>query len=168
MSTIGPETLGRLFREHGPALRLFARQWGPGADDLVQEAFLTLVRQPRLPDPVRPWLYRVVRHRAIEAARAARRRRGREAVAAPREAWFTAADDQLDADDATAALAELPVALREIIVARLWGGLTFEEVAHLVGCSLTTAHRRYQQGLAELRSRLEGPCPPHPISRSAT
>ena len=35
---------------------------------------------------------------------------------------------------------------REAIVARLWGGLTFEEIARLQGCSLTTAHRRYQSG----------------------
>ena len=44
---------------------------------------------------------------------------------------------------------------REAIVARLWGGLTFEEVARLQGCSLTTAHRRYQAGLARLHARLE-------------
>ena len=43
-----------------------------------------------------------------------------------------------------------------MIVARLWGGLTFEEVGRLAGCSPPTAHRRYQAGLAELRERLEG------------
>jgi DNA-directed RNA polymerase specialized sigma24 family protein len=46
--------------------------------------------------------------------------------------------------------------LREVIVARIWGGLTFDEIAQLVGCSLPTAHRRYQTGLTELRTRLDG------------
>ena len=46
--------------------------------------------------------------------------------------------------------------LREVIVARLWGGLTFEEIAQLVGCSLPTAHRRYHVGLTELRERMDG------------
>jgi RNA polymerase sigma-70 factor (ECF subfamily) len=50
----------------------------------------------------------------------------------------------------------LPLELREVIVARLWGGLTFEAVAALAGTSVPTAHRRYQAGLAQLRERLEG------------
>jgi RNA polymerase sigma-70 factor (ECF subfamily) len=53
-------------------------------------------------------------------------------------------------------LAELALELREVIVARLWGGLTFAEIAEMVGCSLATAQRRYQAGLIELRERLEG------------
>jgi RNA polymerase sigma-70 factor (ECF subfamily) len=53
-------------------------------------------------------------------------------------------------------LAELASELREVIVARLWGGLTFAEIAELVGCSLATAQRRYQAGLNELKERLEG------------
>ena len=36
---------------------------------------------------------------------------------------------EIDAGEATRLLAELPLELREVIVARLWGGLTFEEVA---------------------------------------
>jgi DNA-directed RNA polymerase specialized sigma24 family protein len=51
----------------------------------------------------------------------------------------------------------LPLEQREVVVARIWGGLTFEELAHLVGCSLPTAHRRYQAGLVALRERLKGP-----------
>ncbi len=83
MSGIGPDTLGRLFREHGPALALFARQWGSGGEDLVQDAFLALARQGRLPEPVLPWLYRVVRNHAIIRARSVQRRRRREAAVAP-------------------------------------------------------------------------------------
>ena len=46
-------------------------------------------------------------------------------------------------------------------MARLWGGLTLEEVARLQGCSTTTAHRRYRAGLARLQERLACPteCP---------
>ena len=54
------------------------------------------------------------------------------------------------------------VDVREVIGARLWGGLTFDEVARLVGCSLATAHRRFQAGLTELRMRLEGQWIPDP------
>jgi len=160
MGMIGPELLGRLFDAHAAALRLYARQWcdGSDAEDAVQEAFLSLSRQSSLPDQAGAWLHRVVRNAAISAARGRSRRHRREARAASGEAWFSSVDDQLDARSATRHLAELELDCREVIVARLWGGLTFDQIARLQGCSLTTAFRRYQQGLAQLHERLERPC----------
>jgi RNA polymerase sigma-70 factor (ECF subfamily) len=161
MGPITPETLGRLYRQHAPALRLFARQWA-AAEDVVQEAFLKLARQVPPPEQPLPWLYTVVRNEALAARRGDARRRQREVRAGAAEAWFVRADDRLDAAEATRALAELHLELREVVVARVWGGLTFDEIARLVGCSLPTAHRRYQAGLTQLHARLEGRCTPTP------
>jgi RNA polymerase sigma factor (sigma-70 family) len=102
------------------------------------------------------WLYRVVRNTALAADRAAARRRRRESKVSNTEAWLTAVDDHVDAQQAAHLLAGLSLPLREVIVARVWGGLTFEEIAQLVGCSLPTAHRRYHAGLTELRERMDG------------
>jgi RNA polymerase sigma-70 factor (ECF subfamily) len=157
MPRIAPEELGRLYREHAPALRLYARQWPAGDEDLVQDAFVKLALQSPPPEQVLPWLYRVVRNGALAAGRGEARRRRRQDRASAPEAWFAAADDRLDGREATRLLAELPLEQREVVVARIWGGLTFEEVARLAGCSLPTAHRRYQAGLVALRERLEGP-----------
>jgi RNA polymerase sigma-70 factor (ECF subfamily) len=151
-----PEELGRLYREHAPALRLYARQWAAGAEDLVQDAFVKLAQQSPTPEQVLPWLYRVVRNGGLEAGRGHSRRRRRENRASAGEAWFSTADDCLDGREASRLLAELPLEQREVIVARIWGGLTFEEIARLTDASLPTAHRRYQVGLAQLRERLEG------------
>ena len=158
MPSIDPDILGRLYRQHAPALRLYARQWPWCGEDLVHDAFVKLAQQSPPPERVLPWLYGVVRNGAFAAHRAAVRRRGREGEASTPEAWFAAVDDQLDARDAVRLLAGLDLELREVIVARLWGGLTFDEIAKLVGCSLPTAHRRYQSGLTELRERLDGRC----------
>lgn len=46
MAGIGPEILTRLLDEHGAALVLYAQQWCDTPEDVVQEAFLALVRQP--------------------------------------------------------------------------------------------------------------------------
>jgi RNA polymerase sigma-70 factor (ECF subfamily) len=161
---IGPENLGRLFDEHAAALVLFARQWCEAPEDIVQDAFVALARQEREPDRPAAWLYRVVKNGAIAAVRQSRRRRRREERSAIREcepglggSWFAATDDRIDAAHASHLLAELEPEVRELIIARLWGGLTFEEAARLQGCSLTTAHRRYQAGLARLHARLEDP-----------
>jgi RNA polymerase sigma-70 factor (ECF subfamily) len=104
---------------------------------------------------VLPWLYRVVRNQGLADRRSAARRRQREQKGSSPVAWFDAVDDQLDAREATRLLAELELEQREVIVARLWGGLTFAEIAPLIGCSLATAQRRYQAGLMELKKWLE-------------
>jgi RNA polymerase sigma-70 factor (ECF subfamily) len=156
MPAIDADNLGRLYRQHAPALRLYARQWGVAGDDLVHDAFMKLAQQSPPPELILPWLYQVVRNGAMAAARASTRRRRREdAVSAP-EAWFDLSEEKLEAHDAVRLLAELAVELREVIVARIWGGLTFEQIAQIVGCSLPTAHRRYRAGLVELQQRLDG------------
>jgi len=95
MGSIGPELLGRLFDAHAAALRLYARQWceGSDAEDVVQEAFLSLARPSLLPDQVGAWLHRVVRNAVISAARSRHRRLQREARASSGEAWFSSVDD---------------------------------------------------------------------------
>jgi RNA polymerase sigma-70 factor (ECF subfamily) len=156
---MGPERLGYLIDRHAAALELYARQWCICPEDVVQEAFLKLSRQAAEPPLVAAWLYRVVRNAAVSAGRSERRRQFHESVAS-REGWF--AEDpagRLDAAALTVALRSLAPDEREVIVAHLWGGLTFEEIAEVSGSSAATAHRRYASGLNELRTRLKLPCP---------
>src|SRR5262245_25806381 len=162
---MGPELLGRLVDAHAAALVLYARQWCAAPEDVVQEAFLKLVQKAPPSDPV-PWLYRVVRNAAVSAGRADRRRRHHEAAAAARSpAWFVAPDAAgLDAEAAAAALRSLPLDEREVTVAHLWGGLTFDQIGELAGCSASPAHRRYVAGLSALRERLGVPCPNKPTT----
>jgi RNA polymerase sigma factor (sigma-70 family) len=113
-----------------------------------------------MPRDVVPWLYRVVRNAAIDAGRGARGRQRREASVARPDRWFVEpAVDELGADEAVAALERLPLEQREIIVARLWGGLNFEQIAEVAGCSASTAFRRFSAGIDALRKELGWPCP---------
>ncbi|MBL8863934.1 MAG: sigma-70 family RNA polymerase sigma factor [Gemmataceae bacterium] len=151
--------LAELIDRHAAALALFARQWCTAPEDVVQDAFCRYVLQS--PPPVDPtaWLFRVVRNLAIDAGKTERRRRAREGRVAKVE-WFAEREiDGLDAEAAVAALEALPAEPREVIVARLWGGLTLEQVAVATGCSVSTAHRRYEAGIAVLRERLGAACP---------
>ena len=167
MNGVDPARLAELLDEHGPALELFARQWCRSPGDVVQEAFLRLIHQRAWPDNAVAWLYTVVRNGAISAARGERRRAKHESLAAEHACeWFLALDEPaLDAETAAAALAQLPMEEREVIIAHLWGGLSFDQVATLVGTSSSSAHRRYQSGLAKLRAELEATCPKDSRSR---
>ena len=146
--------LGELLDRHGPPLVLFARQWTTSPEDVVQEAFLKLVRLNQPPDDPIAWLYRVVKNGSLDAAKADRRRKAREVAAHPGR-WFVEPDvDGLDAAAAVAGLSAVPLDEREAIIARLWGELTFEQIAQVANCSASTAFRRYEAGIAALRQTL--------------
>jgi RNA polymerase sigma-70 factor (ECF subfamily) len=156
---MGPDQLGRLVDDHAAALVLYARQWCSAPEDVVQEAFIKLAAHNPT-EPV-PWLYKVVRNAALSAARSERRRQRHERESATRApVWFVpAVGKRLDEESATAALQSLPEEQREIIIAHLWGGLTFEQISGLTGTSSSSAHRCYLAGLSALRERLGVPCP---------
>ena len=99
-----------------------------------QDAFLKLVKIRHAPDDPPAWLYRVVRNAAWMRPRLIA---GGSGVSLPRPtSWFVEPEiDGLDAEKAVASLERLPAELRETIVARLWGGLTFEQIAGVSGCS---------------------------------
>lgn len=158
---IDSELLGRLLDEYGPALALYAAQWTDAADDCVQEALVELARQATVPEHVVAWLYRVVKHRALNAMRSATRRRRREAEATVARLRVTglAAADPLDALAVAEALERLDAERREVVVMRVWGGLSFEEIAEASNVSTSTAHRRYHEALDQMRQVLEPPCP---------
>jgi RNA polymerase sigma-70 factor (ECF subfamily) len=157
MPGVSPAMLGELLDRHAAALVLFARQFCRSPEDAVQEAFMQLARQAEAPDEPAAWLFRVVRNGALSAARAEHRRSKHEAAAAATRTsvWFLPSEaDRLDALSAGEALAELALEEREIIVAHLWGGLTFRQIGELAGISAATAFRRYEAALCTLRARV--------------
>lgn len=162
---IDAELLGRLLDEHGAALALYASQWTEGADECVQEALVELARQPQPPNHPAAWLYRVVKNRALNMARGARRRRERESRAMAERfvvAQQRAAPDRSDSLAAIEALEQLETDDRELVVMRIWGGLKYEEIAEALAISTSSAHRQYERALIKLRQILESPCSTNP------
>ena len=148
-----PEELTGLLARHFGALVVWTGLRDGSAEDVVQEAFVRLSGQ--VPTPANPaaWLYATTRHLTANHRRAEGRRDRRERQAAAREAtdgtvWATA-----EAKELAGMLHELPDDLREVVVARTWGGLGFGEIASLVGRSKATVWREYGRALDRLRER---------------
>jgi RNA polymerase sigma factor (sigma-70 family) len=162
MSVIDPTTLAQLFDAAAPGLVLYARQWldTQEAQDVVQEAFIKLMQQRPQPDDAKAWLCRIVRNQAIDRLRSAKRRQQRElTVSQERAPWFDPRpDDLVDAASAQAALATLPEEQRDVVVLRIWNGLTLAQIATVIGCPVSTVFSRYQSALTAIRRRLEEPC----------
>jgi RNA polymerase sigma-70 factor (ECF subfamily) len=155
---ISPAELSRLWRAHAAALELLARTRCRSPEDCVQEAFIRLAKQACAPDDPLAWLARVVRNEAISQARANERRWRREQqVASWQSPWLEpaqAGDEGLSADEVEKALRNLDEAVREVVVAHLWGGLTFRQIADAFEMSRSTVHRRYLSALEQLREHL--------------
>src|SRR6516162_3869575 len=116
-----PTDVARLIDAHASPLVLCARQWCEEPEDVVQDAFIKLVRLRPPPVDAVAWLYRVVRNGAINASKMARRRQRRESAAARPVRWFVEPEvEGLDAATAVAALERLTADQREVVLARHW------------------------------------------------
>lgn len=159
MSQPNPTLLGQWYDAHAARLLLYARQWldRAAAEDAVQSAFLTLASQRRLPENLKAWLFAIVRNAAMSEHRRRQRRGGlAQQVAAMRPDWFDSQPgDLIDAAAAQQILAELPSEQREIILLRIWGGLSWPEAAEVLTEPTSTLFSRYKAGLAAIRHRME-------------
>lgn len=152
------------FNEVAPRLLLYARQWASSradAEDVIQMAFVRFWR--RFPDGDRkhlPLLYAAVRSIAMDLRRSGRRRVTREQAAgaeadAPDAPCFdTTIEDRETAHIVQVALSGLPDEQREVLALRIWGGLTFAEIARITEESINTVASRYRYALETLAKRL--------------
>ncbi|MHC4582430.1 MAG: RNA polymerase sigma factor, partial [Planctomycetota bacterium] len=100
MAAISQKQLARWYEAHGTELMLYARQWSPDqqAEDIVQDAFIKLLKQRTCPDNVRAWLFRVVRNTSISTVRRLRRQRAGQDSLNRQNLWFESrCDDLIDA-----------------------------------------------------------------------
>jgi len=146
--------------QHGAALVLFARSWVPSqadAEDVVQEAFIRFWRsRDRVTEPI-AYLYASVKYGALDWHRSRDRQARREAIVARPEAeeMFVSADEHAERRAAIEAmLCELPESQREVLVMRIWGRLSFPQIAGALEISVNTAASRYRYALARLREQL--------------
>ena len=153
------------YRELAPKLLLFARQWVgtlSDAEDVVQNAFVKFWRhQPEAGAEHYPLLYSAVRTAALDMLRSQQRRIRREAdpaVDVLREdgAWLdTSIERQDEAVWIEQAIRGLPPEQAQVLVLRIWGELTFAEIAATLDESINTVASRHRYAIEALRRTLK-------------
>jgi RNA polymerase sigma factor (sigma-70 family) len=161
MAAISQKKLAEWYEAYGTELMLYARQWNPDqrAEDIVQDAFIKLLKQRRCPDNVRAWLFRVVRNASISIVRRLKQRRqaGRKFLH-QQVMWFESRpDDLIDARQAQDILQTLPSNLCEIVLLRIWGQMSLKEIAQVMNKSIPWIHNEYKTALEMIRKNLEHP-----------
>lgn len=148
-------------QENTGKLLLFARHQSRNpadAEDLVQEALVESWRRKlgSGPPPL-PLVLATIRRRAIDRARSEDRRRLRESEAFPADQpWFDqdpgAGEEQ---QRLQAAVQALPFARREVVIMKIWGELTFEQIGQVLDIPAATAASRYRYALESMRELLK-------------
>ena len=141
-----------------PRLLLFARQQArceADAHELVQDAIVEAWRHRTdgsLPEPA--VVFGIIHRRAIDLARRNDRRLYRETLAqeSALQEWFAPEiEDRERARLLQEALRQLPATQRDVVTLKIWGGLTFAEIAAALDVPANTAASRYRYALEELR-----------------
>lgn len=162
---ICPQEIAALLKQHGPGLEAYAAQWSANPEDCVQEAFVKLAAQLPQPENCVAWLFRVARNQAISALRSQKRRSEHESFAS----WLTSrrsgsldpaslvpeAEERKRLVDTLANLSENE---RELVVMRIWGGLTWSQIAELSETSSSSAQRNYFAVIEKIKTLLESSC----------
>ena len=156
------EHLEKIFRRHSQ--RLFACALAVTgcphrAEDAVQSAFCGLFQLPRWPRNLEAYVFRAVRNSALA------QRRGRP-IAELADEWFlfdpgVGPPEQAESEEfkrmAAAALKRLSDDERETVVAHLYAGMTFAQVAAVREVSINTVTSWYRRGMERLRQELGEP-----------
>jgi RNA polymerase sigma-70 factor (ECF subfamily) len=159
----GNSAWNQWFELHGPKLLLCARQWTRSiadAEDAVQEAFVRFWRgQRKLSGEPFPLVLTSIRRAAVDLARRNLRRTRRElraldAAEGDEPLFEPLADGDERRRAIETALKRLPDEQREVLVLKIWGELTFADIAVQLGIPPNTAASRYRYALTTLRHEL--------------
>jgi RNA polymerase sigma-70 factor (ECF subfamily) len=180
------ELFGELVRRYERELYGYLRRY-VGDDELAADVFqntflavFTKLAQYEPGRPVRPWLYTVATHQAIDALRRRQRRKdtraadGGESPGRPLLDLLASADvapdERAEAEETRravrAAVDALPDLLRGVVVLCYFQGLSNQDAADILGVPVGTVKSRLHTAVAKLAEAWAGP-KPEPPNRDA-
>jgi RNA polymerase sigma-70 factor (ECF subfamily) len=166
------EAFTLLYRRHQAALYRFAlrmtgNNWA--AEEIVQDVFMTLMRQPKKYDASRgtigAFLYGITRNRVMKHLERLPREvaleeknedgTGSGIVLQDNATPATWAEKRERVEQIRAAVLELPAEFREAVVLCELEEMSYEEAATMAGCPIGTIRSRLHRGRALLLAKLE-------------
>jgi RNA polymerase sigma-70 factor, ECF subfamily len=152
------EEIYRRYRQGLFTLALSIAGCAARAEDAIQDAFERLLRTDKGQDLSVAYVFAAVRN----AARDQRRRLRpadvlNESILDRRPTPQSLVQSDETADQVHQQLQELDESSREVVVLRIYSGLTFEEIGQITSEPLQTVASRYRRALLRLKERL-GSC----------
>ena len=155
-----------IYRRLSPAVLGYLRSSNaPDPEDVLSEAFLQVARDlPHFEGDARQfraWVFTIAHHRLLDARRADARRpvdpvpEPPEPAAAPQGDASEEALGRIGLETVQRVLAELSPDQRAVLLLRVVGGLTVDEVAHVLGKRAGAVKALQRRGLAAARRALD-------------
>jgi RNA polymerase sigma factor (sigma-70 family) len=155
-----------IYREQSPAVLGYLRaRRAADPEDLLGEVFLQVVRDlPRFDggeSAFRAWVFTIAHHRLLDAGRSARRRPRIQPGVQVEEHHGGIGDSEEEAltsiaeQELTAMLARLSPDQQSVLLLRILGDLTVEQVASVIGKRPNAVKALQRRGLAVLQRDLE-------------
>jgi RNA polymerase sigma factor (sigma-70 family) len=156
-----------LYRDLAPTVRGYLRAHGAvEPDDLAAEVFLQLARNLHAfegeESRFRSWVFTIAHHRLVDERRARGRRPVEPAEAFVLEGAAPLGDVEADAvarlraSEASALLDQLSPDQRDVLLLRILGGLTVDEVAAAIGKRPGAVKQLQRRALASLQRMVVG------------
>jgi RNA polymerase sigma-70 factor (ECF subfamily) len=153
------------YNQHGPALVAYLCSVlgdRTSAEDVLQQVFLKLLKGnvEVTGEAVKAYLFRAVRNTALNLARRNSRNTSldtnRRETEGAEQQWFEAPVELgYWSTKLENAVRGLPAEQREILVMRIWGEMTFDEIATVLDVSINTVTSRYRYAIGKLREMLQ-------------
>jgi RNA polymerase sigma-70 factor, ECF subfamily len=127
--------------------------WGSraSAEDVLHQVFISLLSKAEQPAEARPYLFKCVRNCALNL-----RRNGARMVSLDEQQWLVKPQGMMEAGiEVERSLRGLPPEQREVVLMRVWGEMTLEEIAIVLDVPANTVASRYRYALAKLREILK-------------
>ena len=169
------DTFGVLVRRYERELYGYLRRYlgdGTLAEDVFQNTFLQVYvksGQYELGRPVRPWLYTIATHQAIDAMR----RNGRHQAVSLDEAWTESSEGEIAGllellqsrgpspveaatakerqEQVRASVEKLPEFLKQVLLLAYYQGLKYREIANILEIPVGTVKSRLHAALVKLQ-----------------
>jgi len=142
-------------RIHGYVLALVSNN--SDAEEIMQDVFAAIFQRRRVPRDPERYLFRAARNAAYSHLRWRRVRW----KAQPRLEYQVILHHRSEGNapwqdgEAQRALLGLPVKQREVVVLKVFQGMTFEEIGDMLEVSPNTAASRYRYAMEKLRASLD-------------
>ncbi|HPK07889.1 MAG TPA: RNA polymerase sigma factor [Aminivibrio sp.] len=130
------------------------------ADDVVQKTFISVYRNLKSfqgKSSLKTWIFRISVNMSKNLVRDRGRHQGDELTEFSgrlEPEYDDALDKQRQAQTVTQAVDELPPRQREVLSMRVHTGMSFPEIAEVLGCSVSAAKVNYHYAVKALRTRL--------------
>lgn len=127
------------------------------AEDAVLDAMLAVSELKQAPDDLLAYLYRTVRNKALHSSKQSARLTSDSACSNFIASNSYAAEEQVFVSQILEQLKTLESNQQQVLIMKLFGDLTFDEIAEITSSNPNTVASWYRRGLQKLKESIHEP-----------